>query len=108
MPEIHPFVAPMFDFPLTSGGAAVLQLEVRNPAGAMSHISELFARRDFSLEAMACAALGSGGTSRVLLLVGREAQLEDAERELKKLPDVLSVQERADLGSGVFAEIARC
>jgi acetolactate synthase-1/3 small subunit len=91
-----------------AGGAkcsTVIELMVRNHAGAMSHITGLFARRAFNLEAIACAPIGDGSTSRMLLLVGNDARLEQVERQLAKLYDVLSVRHREDIGPEVFARM---
>ena len=68
----------------------------------MSHITGLFARRAFNLEAIVCAPIGDGGTSAMLLLVADEPRLEQVERQLEKLHDVLSVRHRSDLGSEFF------
>lgn len=83
--------------------AAVVELRVRNHPGAMSHITGLFARRAFNLEAIACAPIGNGNDSRMLLLVGNDVRLEQLERQLTKLYDVLSVRHREDIGPDFFA-----
>ena len=89
-----------------SGAAtAVLELRVRNHPGTMSHITGLFARRGFNLEAIVCVPIGDGATSSVLLLVADEPRLEQVERQLAKLYDVLTVRHRPDLGSGFFARL---
>lgn len=83
----------------------VLELRVRNHPGTMSHITGLFARRAFNLDAIVCAPVGDGKTSRVLLLVADAPRLEQVERQLAKLHDVLSVEVRADLGPEFFAHL---
>jgi acetolactate synthase I/III small subunit len=82
--------------------ATVLELRVRNHPGTMSHITGLFARRAFNLEAIACAPVGNGETSRMLLLVPAEPRLEQVERQLARLHDVLSVRQRPELGPEFF------
>ncbi len=84
---------------------AVLELRVRNHPGTMSHITGLFSRRGFNLEAIACAPVGDGATSAMLLLVADEPRLEQVERQLAKLFDVLTVRHRADLGREYFARL---
>jgi acetolactate synthase-1/3 small subunit len=69
----------------------------------MSHITGLFARRAFNLEAIACCPVGDGTTSTVLLLVADEPRLEQVERQLQKLHDVLTVRHRSDILPGFFA-----
>ncbi len=90
---------------LPEGATAVLELRVRNHPGTMSHITGLFSRRGFNLEAIACAPVGDGATSAMLLLVADEPRLEQVERQLAKLFDVLSVRHRADLGREYFARL---
>ncbi len=87
------------------GNTAVLELLVRNHPGAMSHITGLFARRAFNLEAIVCAPTGDRSTSRILLLVADEPRLEQVERQLEKLHDVLSVRVRPDLGPDFFSRV---
>lgn len=85
--------------------AVVLELRVRNHPGVMSHITGLFARRAFNLEAILCVPESSRTLSRVLLLVVEAPQLEQMERQLAKLHDVLEVRHREDLDAGYFAAI---
>lgn len=79
-----------------------LELHVRNHPGTMSHITGLFARRAFNLDAIACAPIGNGSTSRMLLLVSEEPRLGQVERQLAKLHDVLSLTRRRDLTAEDF------
>jgi acetolactate synthase-1/3 small subunit len=85
--------------------SAVVELTVRNHPGTMSHITGLFARRAFNLEAILCAPVGDGVTSRVLLLVGNEPRLEQLERQLTKLYDVLGARRRDDVAPEFFARV---
>jgi acetolactate synthase-1/3 small subunit len=92
--------APVSALPPT---AAVLELRVRNHPGTMSHITGLFARRGFNLEAIVCVPVEGGATSGILLLVADEPRLEQVERQLAKLYDVLTVRHRPDLGPAFFS-----
>ncbi len=83
----------------------MLELRVRNHPGVMSHITGLFARRAFNLEAILCVPETDRTLSRMLLLVVEEPQLEQMERQLAKLHDVLEVRHRADLDAGYFGAI---
>lgn len=85
---------------------AVLELRVRNHPGTMSHVTGLFARRAFNLDAIACTPVGDGSTSVMRLLVSEEPRLEQVERQLEKLHDVLSVCHRPDLGPTYFSKFA--
>lgn len=80
----------------------VIDLVVRNHPGAMSHIAGLFARRGFNLEAIACAPVGDGATSCMRLLVSDEPRLDQVERQLAKLHDVLSIRHRPDIAREYF------
>ncbi len=85
----------------------VLELRVRNHPGAMSHITGLFSRRAFNLEAILCVpdAESGGETSTMLLDVSDDPRLEQVEQQLRRLQDVLVVSRRPDLSPGVFQEI---
>lgn len=85
--------------------ATVLELRVRNHPGTMSHITGLFARRAFNLEAIVCVPVEGGATSSILLLVADEPRLEQVERQLAKLYDVLTVRHRPDLGAAFFSRL---
>ncbi len=83
--------------------ATILDIRVRNHPGVMSHITGLFARRAFNLEAILCAPIGDGSESRMLLLVADTPRLEQIESQAAKLHDVLAVRHRTDLDPSVFA-----
>lgn len=80
----------------------VLELRVRNHPGTMSHITGLFARRAFNLDAILCVPARDASTSRVLLLVRRDSRLPQLARQLERLHDVLELRERADLSRTWF------
>ena len=86
---------------------AVLELRVRNHPGTMSHVTGLFARRGFNLEAIVCGPVDDGRESCMLLLVADEPRLEQVERQLAKLYDVLAVRHRPDLAPDLFRQFAR-
>jgi acetolactate synthase I/III small subunit len=90
---------------LPAAKTAVLELRVRNHPGTMSHITGLFARRGFNLEAIVCAPVDDGATSCMLLLVAAEPRLEQVERQLAKLYDVLTVRHRPDLRGEFFYQL---
>ncbi|HLP06635.1 MAG TPA: acetolactate synthase small subunit [Opitutaceae bacterium] len=83
----------------------VLELKVRNHPGVMSHITGLFARRAFNLEAIVCVPDEDRATSRTLLLVAADPKLEQVERQLAKLHDVLAVRHRPELHEGFFQRL---
>lgn len=82
----------------------VLELTVNNHPGVMSHICGLFSRRAYNVEGIVCIPLGSGETSRMWLQVNEERKLEQIIKQVKKLPDVLSIA-RHDAGHKVFTGV---
>lgn len=82
----------------------VIELSVRNHPGTMSHITGLFSRRAFNLDSIVCVPNPSEPeTSRMLLLVRDDQRLEQVERQLLKLHDVLSLRHRTDLDADFFS-----
>jgi len=90
----------------TKTAATVIELRVRNHPGTMSHITGLFARRAFNLEAIVCVPVGDGAESCMLLLVANGPNLDQVEKQLLKLYDVLTVRHRPDLGSDFFSRFS--
>ena len=95
---------PLNDIPAKSA-AAVLDLRVRNHPGTMSHITGLFARRGFNLEAIVCVPVDDGRESRMLLLLADEPRLDQVERQLAKLYDVLALRHRPDVPAAFFQRL---
>ena len=73
----------------------VLELDVNNHAGVMSHIVGLFSRRAYNVEGILCMPVGSGETSRIWLLVFEDQRLEKMIRQVEKLEDVRYVERHA-------------
>ncbi|MDR0380045.1 MAG: ACT domain-containing protein, partial [Candidatus Accumulibacter sp.] len=68
---------PMTDEYRKSGGnSRILELEVNNHAGVMSHVVGLFSRRAYNVEGIVCMPIGDGDQSRIWLKVNEEARLE--------------------------------
>jgi acetolactate synthase-1/3 small subunit len=65
----------------------IIELRVKNHAGVMSHITGLFSRRNFNLEGILCAPLKNSARSRIYLIVGRYANIEQIVKQLQKLYD---------------------
>ncbi|NMG15832.1 acetolactate synthase small subunit [Aromatoleum bremense] len=80
--------------PLQQSGFAkvVLELEVNNHPGVMSHICNLFARRAFNVEGILCMPMSDPRRSRIWLLVFEDQRLEQMVLQVEKLVDVLSVR----------------
>ena len=70
----------------------MLELEVNNHPGVMSHICGLFARRAFNVEGILCMPLANPTRSRIWLLVFHDQRLEQMVKQLEKLEDVLGVR----------------
>ena len=71
---------------------AVLELDVNNHAGVMSHVVSMFSRRAYNVEGIICMPVGTGQTSRIWLLVNEDGRLEQMVKQLDKLEDVLAVR----------------
>jgi len=82
----------------------VLELEVNNHAGVMSHVVGLFSRRAYNVEGILCMPIGDGKTSRIWLTVNEDARLEQMIRQIEKLDDVLVVH-RHGAGHEVFERV---
>jgi acetolactate synthase-1/3 small subunit len=83
---------------------AVLELVVNNHPGVMSHICGLFSRRAYNVEGIICIPMQDGMTSKMWLQVNEENKLEQIIKQVKKLPDVLTI-ERHDGGHRVFERV---
>ena len=83
----------------------LVELEVRNHPGVMSHITGLFARRAFNLEGILCAQIGDGSKSKMYLLVKNSFTLEQIIKQLEKLYDVLEVSIHQDYDQTVFQNL---
>lgn len=80
--------------PLQQTGFAkvILEIDVNNHPGVMSHICNLFARRAFNVEGILCMPVSDGKRSRIWLLVFEDQRLEQMIRQVEKLQDVLAVR----------------
>ena len=70
----------------------VLQLEVNNHAGVMSHVVSMFSRRAYNVEGILCMPVGDGTKSRIWLMVNEDTRLDQMVKQIEKLEDVLSVR----------------
>ena len=81
----------------------IIELYVKNHPGVMSHITGLFSRRAFNLEAILCSAINDGSASRMFLMVNEDKRLAQLMKELEKLHDVSKVDLRDDVDNSVFS-----
>lgn len=70
----------------------VLELEVNNHAGVMSHVVGMFSRRAYNVEGILCMPVGDGAVSRIWLMVGEDLRLEQMIKQIEKLEDVRTVR----------------
>ena len=70
----------------------ILEVDVNNHAGVMSHVVGLFSRRAYNVEGILCMPVGDGSKSRIWLLVKEDERLEQMVRQVEKLEDVLAVR----------------
>ena len=83
---------------------AVLEIDVNNHPGVMSHVGGLFSRRAFNVEGILCLPVGDGHQSRIWLLVNEDARLAQMIRQVDKLEDVIAVR-RHHADHAVFSEL---
>ena len=70
----------------------VLAVLVENKAGVLTRVAGLFSRRGFNIESIAVGETMEEGISRMIItLDGDEAQVEQVEKQLNKLINVLKV-----------------
>jgi acetolactate synthase I/III small subunit len=85
---------------------AVLQIDVVNHPGVMSHVVGLFSRRLFNVEGILCLPIAEGTRSRIWLLLREDERLPQVIQQLQKLEDVASVH-RSVSGAIRFEQL-RC
>lgn len=72
----------------------VLSVLVKNSSGVLTRVSGLFARRGFNIDSLTVGSTENPEISRMTIaLVGNEDVLEQVEKQLNKLEDVLRVSE---------------
>ena len=69
----------------------VLDILVSNHPGVMAHVTGLFSRRAFNVEAILCLPVADSATSRIWLLVNEDGRLDQMIRQMRKLQDVYEV-----------------
>lgn len=84
----------------------VLEIDVNNHPGVMSHVVGLFSRRAYNVEGIICVPVGTGETSRIWLQINEDERLEQIVKQVEKLEDVLVVR-RHDAGHPAFAGLER-
>jgi acetolactate synthase-1/3 small subunit len=78
----------------------ILSLLVRNHPGVLSHIAGLFTRRGYNIESISAGETANPGITRITLVVGEdEAVIEQVSKQIRKLIDVIKVQELSYEGS---------
>jgi acetolactate synthase-1/3 small subunit len=71
-----------------------ISILVENHAGVLSRVSGLFARRGFNIDSLAVGITDNPAISRITIVVdGDDYVLEQVEKQLNKLIDVIKVRE---------------
>lgn len=70
----------------------VLEIEILNHPGALSHIVGQFARRACNIDGMICVPDGDGSKSRLWLRLANKERALQMSRFVENLVDVISVQ----------------
>lgn len=83
----------------------VLELDVNNHAGVMSHVVGMFSRRAYNVEGILCMPVENRTEiSRIWLTVNEDARLDQMVKQLEKLEDVQAVR-RHGAGHEVFGRL---
>jgi acetolactate synthase-1/3 small subunit len=80
----------------------VIELTLNNHPGVLSHITNLFSRRDFKLEGILYGSIGEGTINKMYLLVKKNRQLFQIMQQLEKLHDVLLLTQITGFNQSVF------
>ena len=84
----------------------ILSLLVDNTAGVLSRISGLFSRRGYNIESITAGVTAEPGVTRITIVAsGDDEILEQIEKQVAKLVDVLDIRE-LEAGNSVFRELA--
>jgi len=71
---------------------AVLEIDVNNHPGVMSHVVGLFSRRAYNVEGILCLPVGDSRRSRIWLLLNEDGRLVQMIKQVAKLEDVISIR----------------
>ena len=83
---------------------AVLEIDVNNHPGVMSHVVGLFSRRTYNVDGILCLPVGDGQRSRIWLLVNEDQRLGQMIKQMEKLEDVIAIR-RHKPGHDVFGNL---
>lgn len=83
---------------------AVLEIDVNNHPGVMSHVVGLFSRRSYNVEGILCLPVGDGSLSRIWLLVIEDQRLPQMMKQVEKLEDVIALR-RHNAEHAVFQDL---
>jgi len=83
---------------------AVLEIDVNNHAGVMSHVVGLFSRRAYNVEGILVLPVGDGRRSRIWLLVNEDLRLAQMMKQVEKLEDVIALR-RHNADHAVFSDL---
>ena len=86
-------------------GLIVLSLLVDNTAGVLSRVAGLFSRRGYNIESLTVGVTADERYSRMTVVsTGEQEILEQIEKQLRKLEDVLDIKELKQ-GHSVYREL---
>ncbi|MBW1709841.1 MAG: acetolactate synthase small subunit [Deltaproteobacteria bacterium] len=72
----------------------IISILVRNHPGVLSHVAGLFTRRGYNIESIAAGETENPDVTRITIVVaGDETILEQVTKQLRKLIDVIKVQD---------------
>ncbi|UCV13533.1 acetolactate synthase small subunit [Quatrionicoccus australiensis] len=88
----------------TALARAVLEIDVNNHPGVMSHVVGLFSRRTYNVDGILCLPVEDGTRSRIWLLLNEDQRLPQVIKQAEKLEDVIAVR-RHHAEHAVFSQL---
>ena len=83
----------------------VLSILVENTSGVLSRVAGMFSRRGYNIDSLSVGETHNPAISRMTVAAtGEELTLEQIEKQLNKLEDVIEIKELAD-GESVCREL---
>jgi acetolactate synthase-1/3 small subunit len=83
---------------------SIIEIDVNNHPGVMSHVVGLFSRRTYNVEGILCLPVGQSGLSRIWLLVNEDQRLPQMIKQVEKLEDVITIR-RHNAAHTVFRDL---
>ena len=85
----------------------MIELKVHNHPGVMAHITGLFSRRAFNLDGILCYPEKDDDYSRMILWVKDDSKIDQMNKQLESLYDVVNVKNHKTEDMNIFSNMAQ-